>query len=299
MSQPLPTPSKPLVFAVLMVISAVVAILPARWTATFDAILQPLAWILSPVSTETRSARASVDEWGEPPPTRAEVAELRERAARLDLQLSQQQIAISELEQMLAEVSGLRDQLLDLESKIIVAPVVGGDASPARETLEIARGARDGILVGDWVAAGAPPQVRGPAITGRDPLLQQWLVGRISQVNPYTSTVQLTTDPHFGPELVWASKPVSEGVWQVADRECALIGLGNRQMRIDRAAEDYSAENWNVVLAPLAHPRPLALVVGRIVGSETLDTGLHYDLAVEPWADARRLAYVYVVSISR
>lgn len=298
MSQTFHYPSKPAVFAVLMVVSAGLALLPARWTAVIDGVLQPLAWIVSPISAGSRGARSAVDSVGEPAPTREEQEALRERTQWLELQLHHQQVATAELEHMLADVSGLRSQLLDLDSKIIIAPVVGGDASPQRETLLIGRGASDGVMIDDWVAAGAPPQIRGPAVTARAPLLQQWLIGRIIETAPHTSRVQLATDAKFGRELTWVAKSLPDGAWEVGDHECALRGLGGGRMRIEAAPEDYFADSRTVVLLPLAHPRPLALVLGRIVSSTTLDTGLHYHLEVEPWGDAKSLAYVYVISLS-
>ncbi|MBU0618497.1 MAG: hypothetical protein KKI02_12335, partial [Planctomycetes bacterium] len=167
---------------------------------------------------------------------------------------------------------------------------------PQREVLTISKGARHGVQVGDWVAAGIPPAQRPPAATGRELLLQQWLVGVVAEVQPHLSRVQLTTDPQFGTQLAWAAQALTDKTWEVAERRCGLVGLGDGRMRIDRAAVDYLTAGYTIVLVPISHPQPIALAVGRIVASEPLETGVHYNFQVEPWADARELSHVYVIS---
>lgn len=289
-------PSKPTLFAILMVASACVALLPARWTGCVNGVAQPLGWFQWAVSGGARRTLEHFQGLGVPPPTPAEVRELRRQNEELARRLRHQQVTIAQLESRIAELTGLREQLDDHRAKIILASVVAGDASPRRDTLTISRGQRHGVRLGDWVAAGSPAAEYDPAETGRDLLLRQWLIGRVSEVYPYLSRVQLTTDAQFGPQRVWTARPTPEGSWELGAAESVLRGLGNGRMRIDRASENFLEAGQTVVLVPLVHPRPLALAVGRIVGARRLETGLHYDLEVEPWGDARRLGHVYVIS---
>lgn len=282
-----------------MVGAAVLALLPARWTGCTGGVLQPLSPLTWAFSSATRQVRGAVHDLSSPAPTRAELERLRRENERLARQVGHQQVMLAEMEQVVAELSELRSQLSDGDAKIIFASVIGGDTSPWRETITISKGRRAGVEAGDWVAAGVVPAERNPATTGRDLLLQQWLIGRVSEVQPHLSRVQLTTDPHFGLEPVWAAKALADGSWQVADRQCGLVGLGGGRMRIEQASEDYSASDYTVVLVPLAHTQPMTLAIGRIVASEMLETGLHYDLEVEPWGDPRALSYVYVIATSR
>ncbi len=285
-----------MLFAILMVVAAVVALLPPRWTGWINGILQPAHWVTMPVLRTARAAAEARDMLAAPAPTRRELGTLRAENEQLRRQLHQQEIMIAEMERLLADVTGIRDQLVDPDARIIIAPVLGYDASPRRESLTIGKGSRQGVRVGDWVAAGLPP---GSQASGESALLQQWLVGRVSVVHALTARVQLATDPDFGPVLAWAAHPTPEGRWQLADRECALIGTGHGLMRIDRSPADYRTSGDAYVLIPLAHPRPMALLAGTIVGAQMLETGLHYNLDVRPPGDARRLAYVYVVALSR
>ncbi len=282
-----------------MVGAAVLALLPASWTGCSGGVMQPLGWLAWAFSSGTRHARDAAQDLGDPAPTRDEFTRLREDNQELARKLGHQQVEIAKLEQQVADLAGLRDQLGDLPAKIIFASVVGGDASPRRETLTISKGRRDGVKPGDWVAAGLTPAGRDPAATGRDLLLRQWLIGRVDDVQPYLSRVQLGTDAHFGTERAWVAKALVDGTWQVADKLCGLNGLGDGRMRIREASEDYLATGYTIVLVPLAHPRPTALAIGRVVASETLETGLHYNLEVQPWGDPRALWCVYVISLAR
>jgi cell shape-determining protein MreC len=292
-------PSKPTVFAILMVGAALVALLPVPWTGCSGGVMQPLGWLAWAFSSSTRQARETAEDLTGPSPTREELEKLHRDNEELAWKLGHQQVEIAKLEQQVSDLSGLRDQLNGLPAKIIFASVVAGDAAPRRETLTISKGRRDGVRPGDWVAAGVRPAQRDPAATGRDLLLRQWLIGRVADVQPYLSRVQLATDAQFGTERAWAAKVLADGTWQVADSPCGLEGLGDGRMRVREASEDYLATGHTVVLVPLAHPRPTALAIGRIVASETLKTGLHYDLEVEPWGNPRTLWCVYVISLAR
>jgi cell shape-determining protein MreC len=298
MSPRLWRPTKPTVFAILMVAAALAALLPARWTSCADGLMQPISPITWLISGGARRAGAAAENLAARDPTRGDFQRLQDENERLTRQVGQQSILIAEMERMIADVTGLQDQLVDLQARIIFAAVLGADPSPDREVLLISKGARHGVEVGDWVAAGMPPTQHPAGATGRELLLQQWLAGIIVEVQPHVSRVQLTTDPEFGTQLAWAAQPLTDDTWKVAERQCGLVGVGAGHMRIDRATTDYVATGHTIVLIPLAHPQPVALVAGRIVGSEPLDTGVHYDLQVEPWGDARALTHVYVISVS-
>ncbi len=284
-----------MLFAMLMVAAAVAAMLPAHWTRWINGILQPAYWLTMPVSRTTRAVESAGERISRDAPTRRQYDTLRTENARLRRQVHHQQITIAEMNRLLADATGIRDQLVDPDARIIIAPVLGYDASPQRESLTIGKGSRQGVRTGDWVAAGMPLAHQD---SGESALLRQWLVGRVSEVQALVSRVQLTTDPAFGPVLAWAAHPTATGRWQLAERECALVGTGHAMMRIDRSPADFRKDGNAFVLIPLAHPRPMALVAGTITDAQMLETGLHYNLDVRPVGDARRLNYVYVISLS-
>lgn len=289
--------SKPTVFALLMIGAVLTALLPARWTGCADALLQPVSPLIWAVSTGTAGVRDGLEELPRTPPSPQQFAELTAENERLRRQVGHQHVRIFELEQIVAELTELRDQFVDLRAKIVIGRVVGRDASPNREMITIDKGSRQGIKAGDWVAAGLARDVMAPELSAQDAVLRQWLLGRVEDAQPYISRVQLATDPRFGTERAWVAKPVEDGTWQPARRQCGLIGVGNGRMRILQASENYLDTGYTVVLLPLSYPQPSALAVGRVVDAQMLETGLHFDLGVEPWGDPASATYVYVISL--
>ena len=140
---------------------------------------------------------------------------------------------------------------------------------------------------------------RNPADSGRQLLMKQWLIGIVAEAHPYVSRVQLATDPSFSVNMKCKiAKPLADGTLETASSECRLEGAGEGRMRIDQAYQDYYAEGYTIVLTPLSRTRPIALTIGRIVRSRALETGLHFELEVAPWAEARDLSNVYIISLA-
>ena len=291
-------PSKPVLFTTLMLSAGFVSLLPTHWTGCTDGLTQPISPITWIFTSGTRAVQQTADDLLAPEPDPATYATLLRENELLHNQVGQQAILISELHQVIADLSGLRGQLDDLQTRIIFASVIGRDTSPMRETLTISKGSRHGIEVGDWVTAGLPPNLRDQEATGRELLLQQWLIGTVYEVQPFISRIQLATDPEFEPQLAWVAKPLTDNTWAVAEASCSVIGAGGGRMRLDRASYDYLGNGYTIVLAPLAPPRPLVLALGKIVSCTPLETGLHYDFEVAPWGEAVDVKDVYVISVS-
>jgi cell shape-determining protein MreC len=282
-----------------MGVAAVLALLPTAWTRWPGGILQPLGWLQWSAASASRTAERSVRDVGREWLSPAEAHELSEQLEQLRRQLGQQAVLLADLDRQLAEITGIRQDLGEGRAQIVLAAVIGFDASPRRQTLTINKGSlsEGQIRVGQWVAAGASPDKRDPRATGRELLARQWLIGKVSRVDPYRSWVQLTSDPDFGPQVVRLAKVLPDGQWQTANEDPVLYGLGVGRMRIHQAKADYFESGHTMVLIPRSGDSPAALSVGYITGSRRLpEAPLFYDLEVEPWADPRELAYVYVIS---
>jgi len=282
-----------------MGVAAVLALLPTAWTRWPGGILQPLGWLQWSAASATRAAERSVRDAGSEWLSPDEARELTEQLEQLRRQLGQQAVLLADLDRQMTEVTGIRQDLGEGRTQIVIAAVIGFDASPRRQTLTINKGSlgEGQIRVGQWVAAGVPLEKRDPRAAGRELLARQWLIGKVSRVDPYRSWVQLTTDPDFGPQVVRVAKVLPDGQWQTANEEPVLYGLGAGRMRIHQAKGDYFKSGHIVVLVPRSGDSPTALSVGYIKGSRRLpEAPLFYDLDVEPWADPRELAYVYVIS---
>jgi len=284
-------PRQAVVFAALMLLSAVLTVTPPAWTRWMAGVLQPLGWMQWLLLSGSRRAAESTGA-GTISPREAELAD---QVQRLSRQVIHQGVLLARLEEQLVAVSGIREVLRGRPARIVPAAVVSVDPSPLREALTIAAGAVHGVRVGDWVAAGAP-QDDVPEGVGGHPLLRQWLVGRVASVQPYLSRVQLTSDRGFERLAVRAARVLPDGRWRLSDQECLLYGRGHGRMEIRDATVDYAAEGYTFVVAPLSAAPAVSLLLGRIESSEKLlGAPLHCNIHVRPLGSAKRLSEVYVI----
>lgn len=291
-------PSKSATFAILMVAAAISAfILPASWTSGVRRLFDALIVMQWPVSSAARATSRAVSDLTQEEIPSARARELRDENGRLIRALAQQQETIQNLTERLDAVTGLRDQLRGSDAAIIIAPIVGYDANPRRDTLQIALGeaARGRVRAGQWVAAGSPRRP-GEPLSGRELLSVQWLIGRIAEVHTQLARVQLASDVGFRVE-VRTARVDADGTVQLAREGCILDGLGKGKMLISQATEDYFRTGFHIVVVPIARELPIALSLGCIESSKPrLESPQHFDLTVVPWQGVRELTHVYVIA---
>lgn len=281
------------VFLGLMLISLALLAIRPQHKAWMSGVVQPISWIQTFAISAAQGIRSVAAAWSTS--ANDDPGLLRERLAALERQVGTQSVQIAELEEALAEISALRATLRDERIRILPTTIVGGSSSSARETIDIACGSRHGVSVGQWVVAG-PPAADDAPDSPRQRLARYWVVGQVTGVQPYVSTVRLCTDRGFPALRVSAAKPLPDGRWKMADKQCILVGAGGGRMRIDSATIDYFAEGYVAVLAELNLGSATTLPLGRIEGAKILpQSALHYDLDVAPWQDLRGIAEVYVL----
>lgn len=281
------------VFLAMMIISLALLIIRPKYKAWLTGIVQPVSWVQSIAMSAAGGIRSVATAWSTP--AIDDPMQLREHVAQLERQVGAQSVQIAELELALAELTMLRAALQDQRIRILPTAVVGGSISSARETIDLARGSRHGLTVGDWVVAG-PPKSDEQSESLRQTLARYWVVGQLTNVQPYVSTARLCSDRSFPAMRVAAAKPLPDGRWKMADKQCMLFGAGGGRMRIDSATTDYFAEGYVAVLAELNLSSVITLPLGRIEGSKILpQSALHYDLEVAPWQDVRGITQVYVL----
>lgn len=294
----LPRLSKNGLFAGLMAISVVLALLPTGWKGWMRGVLQPLAWVEAIGTGLGRGAREAYRAWTTDAPH--DPAALEQRIGELQRQVGAQAIHVAELEVQLGEVTALREIVGDSGIRIVPARVMSGSPTPGRELINIGRGSSQGVSVGDWVAAGQPEARRDEKASDRDRIQQQWLVGQVIAAQPYVSTVRLCTDRAFPATRVSVARRLEDGRWRKSDKQGKLVGIGNGRMRIESATANHLAEGYDIVLAEIGSSTPLPLPVGRIESSRVVpESALHHDLDVKPWDDVRRLSHVYVIGGQR
>ncbi len=162
------------IFVALMVLSVLLSQAPASWLQwTTDGPKNLLAAIQSPVEGMLR--RIAIKIGGE------------ERTRESSLSAEDYQLVNKELNKLRAQVDALRNELRMLQAirdykrlehvAMVLADVTGWSGDPRQPTLTLNVGSMDGVRVG------------ATAVNSMN------LVGRVIDVGPLTSTVQLTTKP--------------------------------------------------------------------------------------------------------
>ncbi|NLG42374.1 MAG: rod shape-determining protein MreC [Phycisphaerae bacterium] len=276
-------------FTLLLLAAAVLAVLPPTWTRWLRSPFQILAL---PQWAVLRPAQRALD--GAVEARQAEhLARLERENEQLRMALGQERLWREDLERRYDAVCGLRGQMWSDNVHLVVAPVLGFDVSPWRETALIGRGADSNLAVGQWVAAGEGFEGWE---SGAEFLLQRCIVGRIVEVETHVSRVELTTDPKFREKVV-PVKVLADGTMQPEQRPYVVTGAGRRSMVIRQADADLSKLGFTYLALPARPGLPATLSLGRIKSSQqSAQSALHYDIEAEPLVNVARLRYVAVIA---
>lgn len=295
-------PSRGTTFWILMVASALSAfLLPMWWTQWGRGLFQPIALIQMPATAATRQVQNAARKTTTRRISADEARQLRAENEALRRQVGATRELLRQTEARLEDLTGLRGQLPDDHVEIIVAPVVGYDASPRRETLLIAKGRQRqwsrAVATAQWVlAVSAPRPEWDEDATLRDLLHREWIVGRVTEVQTRTARVQLATDPAFTTEVRLA-RVLADGTWLYAEERCLLRGTGGGSMIITQATANYHENDYRMVVVPASPELPTPFSIGCVVSArQRRDSPQHYDLAVKPWSPVGQLTHVYVVT---
>ena len=192
---------------------------------------------------------------------------LRERIAQLEGDSVREAEALRQLE----EIATLDDLQLTTDIPTVTARVVSGPLTNFEHTVELDKGSSDGLAVGMPVVTGAG------------------LVGRVVQVSPDRSTVQLVTDP----SLDIGIKLVASGEVGIAhgtgDGSPLLVDAGI-DPRIEIAVGE-AVTTSGVERSIFPPDIPLGTV--RLVG--LAPDQLTQELRVVPLADLENLSFVRVL----
>ena len=218
---------------------------------------------------------------------------------------------IDDLKTQIEQLSGLRNVIGDDQTRLVSASVIAYDPFSSHESLTIAVGSLNAtesgkIRIGQWVAASVEVGQGTAAESGRILLARQWLLGRISEVGPFFSRVQLASDPRFGPIPVRVAKRLPDGVLvQAVNQEtgkprfCLLEGVGGGRMAIRQAPVNYLDAEFDSVLVPRGADLPSAMLIGRVVSAEAVENApLVFDLTIDPLFDLAEIGRVFVIVTS-
>ena len=202
-----------------------------------------------------------------------DVSILVQENARLELEVSNLQAQIIELQQQLTEYEIL-SALLDFaraypEFEYIGGSVIGRDPSPFVKYIQINRGSDDGILKGM------------PVVT------QQGLVGRIDQTTATAALVQLITDP--GTQINVRLQPERvDGI---------LTGSITGDIILDFIPQEANIQPGDLVLSSgLGGNYPPNILIGQITSIRSHEYDLFQSASVQPVVDFNQLEIVLVIT---
>jgi rod shape-determining protein MreC len=162
--------------------------------------------------------------------------------------------------------------------RYLIGQVVGSTSNPYEKTITINLGSRDGIK----------PEMAVRTVDG--------LVGLVSKVKTFTSSVTLITDldpssskgtPVSGTFL---GKPESFGIIEYDDTSGTL-----QMTKIDE--KDKPADGDKVITSGLGSLFPKGIIIGTVKSSQVGDFGLTYTAIIEPAAKFDHLREVFVVVV--
>jgi len=313
-------PSRNGVFAILMICSCILMVLPTRWTGGLKCVRQVLvpfqdgAYVLA--------GGASLSDPDRAPITAEEYRELVD-----DLEAKRNEIV--SLHQLIREMEAERptvglilrklvDRTANREGKLVPARVIAYDPSAWRDTALLGGGRRRGVRNGAWVAsrhrldAGQKDGVQQGMVV----LAREFLIGRVDEVTPYTSRLVLLSDLDAKAE-VWIGRVEGERLcllgsaealragrhWAESGQEAnfLLVGRGDGEMIVGGVHEDYVnrkavAVGDLVISAGTSAELPVAMVIGHVeqIEDDPAQRQLR-QLVVRCPLDTSRLRWVYVV----
>jgi len=307
-------PSKPTIFAMLMLASAVLLVVPADVLGPARNMTQLIALPQWALQRATHKATEPIKALTREPLTAEQQGQMLHDKQGLENENVALRQQIEALKRAVEELALLRRQGFPEAGVLIPAPVVALDAAPRRDSLLLGKGQLKGIRREDWVASRLFVQVGEQDGVRRQlaVLARESLIGWVEQTTPLTSRVVLLSDAyasrpmrvylaHFDAAARRHLQVTAEG--RVAP--FALHGIGGGKMivaDIDRTFIDAGviAVGDLVTSDPHDPKLPLAMVVGEIIElRQNEDKPLFYDAVVRHRYDPKALSRVLIVDLSR
>jgi rod shape-determining protein MreC len=246
--------------------------------SVFGYVLDPLQRLFAGVSTDVGNMFQSVREARE---LRAQVEELQGQSDTLTVENIRLREYKAEVEQLRAMLNFVSEYPISAYVGADVVgreacdafpcgEVIGADPNPYLRYITVNVGAQHGVKVGDpVVGAGAG------------------LVGRVAEVGPRTSKVQLLTDSDSGVAVLL----------QTSRATGLVAGQPDGTLRMKYIPQDEEIEVGDVLLTSgLGGAMPKGLVVGEIKTVEGMDYELHQEAVVQPAVELDRLELVLVIT---
>ncbi len=234
-------------------------------TPVHDMLLRPISsvqeWIALRVSAihDTLTAPRDVAS------LQAEIARLQSEVARLEQEIIVLREQATEAEILASLLNYARSQP---ENRSIAANVIGRDTSPFIRSIWLDRGSDSNLSKGM------------PVVTERG------LVGRIAEVFPTASRVQLITDPESAVNVTL----------QLARTDGVLVAEFNGELSVDMIDQNAEVTVGELVLTSGLGNFPADIPVGQIINIRRRDYELFQEASVQASVDFEALNIVLVIT---
>jgi rod shape-determining protein MreC len=230
-------------------------------------VFSPLRGAAETVGSPFANAWNGITDYGD---VKSENDELRERIDELEGREVLNEDAAAQVKEF-SEQQGL-EWVGSIDTT--VARVLSSDPSNFSHTVDISKGSDDGLKVGMPVVNGAG------------------LVGRIVQVTPNRSTVQLITDPDFLVGVRLLGSDLATGTARGRGPGEDLLVDTRLEPDIDTPPKPGTALTTS---GAQLSAFPDSIPVGKVRTVRETDGGLTYELVVRPMADTERMQFVTVL----
>lgn len=298
-----------------MFLAALSLWLPRGWSDNLKHVMQLITPGQAVVSRGVAQGAARLNERA----TRDPDAALRQEVESLRNALVSQRALVEQIGAENRRLKALRDGQVPLPVPLLPAKVTGRDILAWRDVALVDRGSVKSVSLRDWVAtrlfvdqgrtAGVEP---GAAVSTREvDLGREYLLGRVEEVSPYVSRVQLFSDVDSNPIEVRVGGIAAGN--DTTPYACSLRGLGNGRMVIKDVPERYVQTEGST--APLEGERrmrvgdyvfsapgqlglPVPMLIGRVSEIQVNPKQrLVLDVMVEPLIDRDAIREVMIVPL--
>ncbi len=297
------------IFILLMIFAALAMLAPRGWTDPIKHVTQVVVPAEDLSFSASHKAAARLEELD-----REAEARHDNRAEVLMRELASEAALSDQLRKENDRLRALREEYrIPPSVPILPAKVVAHDIVAWRDSALIQRGSLRDVSFKDWVTSrlfldqgAATGAGEGHAVLAREAL-----IGRIEQVSPYMSRVQLFSDVDCPPIAVQIGS-IDGTLVRLVDYPCSLRGEGRGRMKIADVPYKYiqtedsttSAEQpprikpGDVVFSAPEHlGLPVPLAIGRVESVEgNPKKRLVYDVHVVPVVSLKELRDVYIIS---
>lgn len=297
------------IFILLMVGSVLALLVPRGWTDPIKHLTQVVVPAEDLSYSAAHGAAAGLNELD-----RNVAAKRDSLSEMLTRELASETAFSEQLRQENERLRALRREYrIPPSVPILPAKVVAHDIVAWRDSVLVERGSLRDVSFKDWVTSRLflDQGAASGASEGHAVLASEALIGRIEQISPYMSRVQLFSDVDSPPIAVQIGS-IDGSLVRLVDYPCSLRGEGRGRMKIANVPYKYIQTDDNdrsaeqpprikpgdmVFSAPEHLGLPVPLAIGRVESvEENPKKRLVYDVHIVPVVPLKELRDVYIIS---